>query len=47
MAALRGVSLSEVLCANMKNIQDVYSIKMKVQKGGNEINGNSVVWLTE
>ena len=47
MAALRGIPLSEVLRANMKNIQAVYDIKMKVEQCKKEINGNSVDWLSE
>ena len=47
MAALRGVSLSEVLRANMKNIQEVYRIKMKVGQFQKEINCNSVDWQSE
>ena len=31
MAALRGISLSQILCANMKNIQEVYRINMGVE----------------
>jgi len=47
VAALRGIPLSEVLRANMKNIQAVYNIKMKVEQCEKEINGNSVDWLSE
>ena len=31
MAALRGISLSQILCANMKNIQEAYRINMGVE----------------
>ena len=33
IAALRGVSLEEVLDANRRNIEDVYGIAMKTKKG--------------
>ena len=38
MAALRGISLSEVLSANMKNIQEVYGIKMQRLSGASKEN---------
>ena len=45
MAALRGVWLSEVLHANMKNIQEVYRINMEGQFQKKN-NGNGVEWLS-
>ena len=45
MAALRGVCLSEVLHANMKNIQEVYRINMEWQFQKKN-NGNGVEWLS-
>jgi len=38
VAALRGISLSEVLSANMKNIQEVYGIKMQRLSGASKEN---------
>ena len=44
MAALRGVWLSEVLHANMKNIQEVYRINMEEGQFQEKNNVNGIEW---
>ena len=46
MAALRGVSLSEVLAANMKNIQEVYRINMEEDQFQEKSNVNGIEWFS-